>query len=474
MASPGWWTRCARRWPIPKAAQGQDGAAWVLGFGIDPSLMRDWTEPDLDWFAQFGDKHPIFLMNASGHIGYANAPALAKAGISPECKGVLVEEQVLQMMPALPAPSPAALLASIGQVLHQAAAMGNTTLFDAGLGSSKGLLEVILLELVAQTALNPVRIAAALFANETRQMDEWTRLFRPPRRRGGQAFQHQGAETGVGWFQPGLTGYQSEAYKCYPQHQVPNVPATGLFNFRPPSTFAPHLLQAVEHGWPAMVHANGDKAIDEVLQAYEHALNHPSAPPRPDCVGKRLRHRIEHASLLTDEHISQMAQLQLSPSFLIGHVGYWGHAFQQTILGDARAAAPLPVRQARRPARQPAFRPLRHSLGRPAHDGAGDLPRNGSGAGTGRSQAGAEPGGAALLAQRAARGNAGRGLAVPYAPSGGLAGAGQAGAPGGAGAYPHPALSNLRDIAVLQTWRSGAPVHLHAKLGCATETAPPA
>ena len=32
-----------------------------------------------------------------------------------------------------------------------------------------------------------------------------------------------------------------------------------------------------------------------------------------------------------------MAELQLNPSFLIGHVGYWGHIFQRTIFGQERA-----------------------------------------------------------------------------------------------------------------------------------------
>lgn len=31
-----------------------------------------------------------------------------------------------------------------------------------------------------------------------------------------------------------------------------------------------------------------------------------------------------------------MASMGLSPSFLIGHVGYWGYALQNDILGEAR------------------------------------------------------------------------------------------------------------------------------------------
>ncbi|KVP11244.1 hypothetical protein WT66_24425 [Burkholderia stagnalis] len=50
-----------------------------------------------------------------------------------------------------------------------------------------------------------------------------------------------------------------------------------------------------------------------------------------------LRHRIEHASLLDDDDLRAMKRLNVSPSFLIGHVGYWGRAFRSIILGEERA-----------------------------------------------------------------------------------------------------------------------------------------
>ncbi len=66
----------------------------------------------------------------------------------------------------------------------------------------------------------------------------------------------------------------------------------------------------------------------------------PPAPKRPfptEPAWAEQRHRIEHASLLHDDAIGLMKRMAISPSFLIGHVGYWGKAFRDTILGGERA-----------------------------------------------------------------------------------------------------------------------------------------
>ena len=89
------------------------------------------------------------------------------------------------------------------------------------------------------------------------------------------------------------------------------------------------VARAHRDGWQVGVHANGDAAIDVTLDAFEQAL---TAHPRTD-----HRHRIEHCSVLHDDQIARMARLGLSPSFLIGHVRWWGRAFRDRLLGPERA-----------------------------------------------------------------------------------------------------------------------------------------
>jgi len=127
----------------------------------------------------------------------------------------------------------------------------------------------------------------------------------------------------------GLTGYQSSPYLCNPADN------TGIFNFPqtgiPASTIPPSynaLIKTVVagKGWPLMVHANGDQAVTFAIDAYQSALAQYKGP--------ELRNRIEHCSLLTSKQITEMLQMGVSPSFLIGHVGYWGYAFKEVIFGE--------------------------------------------------------------------------------------------------------------------------------------------
>ena len=84
-------------------------------------------------------------------------------------------------------------------------------------------------------------------------------------------------------------------------------------------------------GWAVCVHANGDAAIDRVLDAFEQAQAQGLEPSASRC-------RIEHCSILHDEQIVRMAKLGLSPSFLIGHVYYWGAALVDDIFGIEKAS----------------------------------------------------------------------------------------------------------------------------------------
>src|SRR5262245_43906415 len=91
------------------------------------------------------------------------------------------------------------------------------------------------------------------------------------------------------------------------------------------------IRRAHRGGWQVGVHANGDAAVDAVIGVYETVLKE---NPRPD-----HRHRIEHCSMLQPENIPKMKQLGLSPSFLIGHIRYWGKVFRDDLLGPERVRA---------------------------------------------------------------------------------------------------------------------------------------
>ncbi|WP_043641666.1 amidohydrolase [Chromobacterium haemolyticum] len=311
---------------------------WLTGFAVDPSLMCPWEEPDLDFLDNISSEVPIFLINASSHLGYANTPAMKLAGLSTDNKGVTTEAEIGKLLAVIPGLAAPHVLSKVQEVLHDAAANGITTLFDAGLGAGLGPLEITLMRAFAQSPLAPVRIGAALYGNPDWLQEQWLQTYQlNHNKHDDDRFSVRALKLIADGSNQGLTGYQSQDYCCADEHHVPGVSPRGLLNFTPPTTFATRLQTALNAGWPVLVHANGDQAVDYVLASFELALfdeNAKDGTPNPKLA---LRSRIEHCSLLSDASIATMARLKLSPSFLIGHVGYWGQVFKTTILGRERA-----------------------------------------------------------------------------------------------------------------------------------------
>ncbi|PKG58205.1 amidohydrolase family protein [Shewanella sp. GutDb-MelDb] len=146
----------------------------------------------------------------------------------------------------------------------------------------------------------------------------------------------------------GLTGYQYQPYYCYPPkpENVYEEKSKGIFNFNMETdttqadmannlSFPVMVSTAINlKGWPLMIHANGDNAIDNTIEVYKTAYNIAIDIGHTPLDWANMRHRIEHCSLLDIYRIEDMKTFSLQPSFLIGHVGYWGYAFEQIIFKE--------------------------------------------------------------------------------------------------------------------------------------------
>ncbi|GFM74794.1 MULTISPECIES: amidohydrolase [Pseudomonas] len=317
---------------------------WVTGYGVDPSLMTVWEDIGASFLDPISTKVKIFLLNASGHISYANTPALKAAGLDKEFSaGVLTEQQSQLMIKAMPRFNQEQILTGLAKVFRQANERGITTVFDASVGLIAGTIEVDIMRGLAQTSAMTVRVGGALYGNSNDLMT-WINCYKPELSSDGDSlFTLRAIKLIADGSNQGLTGLQSQPYECCETHSVPGVGAYGLFNYDPVRKLAEVMATVSSAGWPILTHANGDEGIANVLAAYQMALSKVPPPPVPkrpfptEPAWAGQRHRIEHASLLHDDAIGLMKRMAISPSFLIGHVGYWGKAFRDTILGAERA-----------------------------------------------------------------------------------------------------------------------------------------
>jgi len=324
----------------------------ILGRGLDPSLMpfvdnngvKELVTIDNTVLDGINSDIPMMLLSASMHTLYLNTKALtyvydhnlelhlkykSAADYISATNGQLQES--LEMTPALKVIKEQVIAMAqdidtyLTELFQLANSRGVTFMYDAGLNSN--FEKLLTTYFGSNTEL--VRTGGALLCANQSEADGLG-TYTPPVNYESVYYGH--VKVVSDGSNQGLTGYQSTPYICNPADNI------GIFNFPqsgiPATTIPPNYDKLINtvvagKGWPLMVHANGDQAVSFAINAYQSALAQYRGP--------ELRNRIEHCSLLTSSQITQMLQMGVSPSFLIGHVGYWGYAFSKVIFGEDKA-----------------------------------------------------------------------------------------------------------------------------------------
>ncbi|WP_299161893.1 amidohydrolase [uncultured Tenacibaculum sp.] len=321
---------------------------WIFGSNADPSLLINHNkEFNAEILDRVSNTQPVFLMNSSMHLAYVNTAAIelaARKGVTLNKDGILKE--IAEMEPVLkiiaesinPITFEKKLSTEVDKIFKEASSRGATYLFDAGIEpySQKGLNQPEYLKEKANKDCS-VRIGGALVAITLDDFNNKIENKYYPNK-GNDKFNLAYVKVVSDGSNQGLTGYQKAPYDCNENFVLYGEDGTkiseqineGVFNYGYPIEFNTLISKAVDNNWPVMVHANGDHALDRTINAFKLAgINKSTIESRRD--------RIEHASLLSNQNMADMRELGISPSFLIGHVGYWGWVFQQTILGKERS-----------------------------------------------------------------------------------------------------------------------------------------
>ncbi|RCK43491.1 hypothetical protein TH25_21655, partial [Thalassospira profundimaris] len=348
---------------------------WLLGDGVDTSLMSDFPDHakgktlldciDKNFLDPIDDQTPMLLVAASEHTAYVNTPALkiiwetykdkltaeyqTEENFLNKSSGVLQEMD--QVVPALEAVHKEQLEYlkknlpdNLIRMLKVAQKRGVTLVYDAAMqdrfvGPIHEYLETYRNE---QPDWPSPRIGMAHLVNKIGDIPtdfSFAKPTRPsaddPYQLGSLNFYYGSLKIVSDGSNQGLTGYQIKPYCCAPKEY-------GLYNFPvdktdshngTPEKAPPEIIELVKTAWgkkwPLMLHANGERAINYALEAYEEA-----AKVNGDISAESLRNRIEHCSLLTDKRLDRIKDAHIHPSYLIGHVGYWGWTFRNYIFEE--------------------------------------------------------------------------------------------------------------------------------------------
>lgn len=308
---------------------------WVLARNYDPALQ---TGPDALTFAELdavSQTVPVFVMNSSGHLAYANRAAFRAAGIPDDIENPPGAEFVRDEAGALNGvmKNNVAFL----KVASAAPQMSRLQPVEALIGmlagwSKLGLTTVSELSLGSLTQ-SPEDAKILFAAGASGKLAARVRAY-PFYTLGGAVWDEAGVRPGQGDALVRIAGYKLVADGSNQGFTgLQRAPYVGTENFgvayMTPGDMAAQAVERAGKGWPLAIHGNGDAGIDTVLDALE-------AVQASGADMSKVRARIEHCSMLHDDQITRMQEMGVAASMLIGHVYYWGVWMRDRVFGPER------------------------------------------------------------------------------------------------------------------------------------------
>jgi predicted amidohydrolase YtcJ len=317
----------------------------VSGSGYDDSLLEEGRHPTAADLDRASPDHPITLGHVSGHLRAANSMALAVSNItaatpdpdgghirrvagSMEPNGVLEESAggLLRVGGRGGPRSPEELDALIRKSIDVYTAYGTTTIQNGG---GTGAQQVQAFQAAAER--EPFNADVAVFAGVDAILDgrvEYQKTYTGGFRVAGVKFMLDGSPQG-------RTAWVTEPYVEGPPGAAPDYRAYGRMD---PEVYKAGAAALIQRGVPYLAHANGDAAMDLMIEGVTEAVE--GMDPMPD-----HRSVIIHAQLMRADQLDQAAEFNIVPSFFAAHTFFWGDWHVQSF-GEERGTNVSPARWA--------------------------------------------------------------------------------------------------------------------------------
>lgn len=323
-----------------KAAETKKGK-WIVGFGYDDTYLKEKRHPDKNDLDAVSPDNPVFVMHISGHYSVVNSTALKELGITDatrdpeggkihrkrgtrEPNGILEETaRELAYKKAMHF-SYTDQYAIIQKAADEYISNGYTTVQNGK--TDKMMLTG--LSLISKLELIPVRIVvwpapqiADTFIADTARAEKYnTDRFKI----GAVKLLADGS----------IQAYTAYLTKPYYKPYEGNAAWRG-YPRQPVQKLKELVKRYHDAGMQIAIHANGDAAIDDVLDAFESAQK---ANPKKD-----IRHLLVHGNATRPDQLDRMKKISVSPTFLEMHPFFWGDRHRTIFLGPVRAEQVSPA-----------------------------------------------------------------------------------------------------------------------------------
>ena len=325
---------------VARAAQTPKGE-WILGYGWDEGAWAN-RYPDQRLLSARVPDHPVVLRSLHGFAAWANARALALAHITRETPspdggeirrdaagdptGLVLNRAVPLLDNAVPAPTPAQRDAQVLRALHVMAAAGYTGVHEAGVAAD--VMESFE-RLAAQDSL-PLRVYAMLSAREPALIRRW--ITRGPFTSANGLLTVRAVKA---YYDGALGSRGAQLLADYADRPGHRGVSGGTYGFD-----RRVVADAMTAGFQVGIHAIGDAGNRATLDFIDSVTR--AAP-----TARGLRHRVEHAQLLTPTDIARFVSMGVTASVQPPHA-VEDKGWAETRVGRTRIAGAYAWRTLRR------------------------------------------------------------------------------------------------------------------------------
>lgn len=298
---------------IKAYAEANPELEWIQGRGWNQTLWEENEFPTAADLDEIVNDRPVRLTRVDGHAAWANTKAMELAGISREtpdpqggkvirdragnATGVFVDAAENYINEIVPEPTEVEMELALEKALEQMARMGLTSVHDAGMGVDTWNLY----KDFADAGKMTTRIYA-MIGGTGPAFDELSE--------NGPINSYANdrlALRSVKISADGALGSRGAAMK----EPYSDDPGNRGLLFYDQEELNEMVMKSVGAGYQTNIHAIGDRANDVVLNAFEKA--------KEEYGDQGLRHRVEHAQIVSLEDIPRFAELDLIASMQATH-----------------------------------------------------------------------------------------------------------------------------------------------------------
>lgn len=326
---------------ISKRAATTPKGGWIRARGYDQVKLDTGQHPtrwDLDRAAP---DHPVLLTRACGHVSVANSRALELGGVSEatpvpdggvigvtdgRLNGFLAENAQHLVTAAMPPATTEDLIAGIERGGQHLLSFGITSCMDAAVGQISGFAEIQAYEMAKLAGRLPVRVWLTVMGDPEVSIVEDCWRAGLLSGAGDDMLRMGGVKIFLDGSAGGRTAWMTQPYKDEPD----NIGVQML-----PDAQVEEMVKAChDRGYQMVCHAIGDGAIEQLITAYEKALD---ANPDPD-----RRHRVEHCGYSSPEQEARMKAAGILPAPQMAFVHDFGDSYI-SVLGEERGMRSYPI-----------------------------------------------------------------------------------------------------------------------------------